>query len=199
MATQSKNAGLKKALREADDDTRAEILNGLPYQVGYAKTPAHTRFKKGNRGGPGRRRGSQNLHTVVREVFSQEIPVTKNGKRRKVPRREVIIEQIANKSCAGDLKAAAISIDLMSKTGELSAPQMAEFSAVGGQPSDALFRNLDLTRLSDSDKISLSRFAERIDAHGDMTVLSALEFECLKQIVNTARGENIPAACEPME
>ena len=126
MATQSKNAGLKKALREADDDTRAEILNGLPTRSATPRAGAHP-LQEGQPRRTGRRRGSQNLHTVVREVFSQEIPVTKNGKRRKVPRREVIIEQIANKSCAGDLKAAAISIDLMSKTGELSAPQMAEF------------------------------------------------------------------------
>src|SRR4051812_39013929 len=142
----AKNPGIKQKLQGAGSEARASILRAQPYVVGYGKTPAHTRFRKGNRGGPGRKRGSKNLHTVVREVFGQKIPITKNGQRRKVPRKEVIIEQIANKSCAGDLKAAAMSIDLLSKTGELSAPQMAEVSGAVGQPSDALFRNLNPTR-----------------------------------------------------
>jgi hypothetical protein len=128
------NLGLKDMFREADPETRARLRDGLPYQTGWGKPPTHTQFKPGNRSGQGRRRGSRNLHTVVNDVYNEKISVTKKGKSQKVTRKEVIVEQVANQGCAGDLKAAAMSLELLSKTGELSSQQTVEAPAL--EPRD---------------------------------------------------------------
>ena len=39
------------------------------YDVGYGKPPTHSQFQKGNKLGKGRKHGSKNMTTMVREVF----------------------------------------------------------------------------------------------------------------------------------
>ena len=49
---------------------KSEVKN-FSYDVGFAKTPMHSRYKPGQSGNPkGRPRGSKNKDTILREVLS---------------------------------------------------------------------------------------------------------------------------------
>ncbi|MGE4431061.1 MAG: DUF5681 domain-containing protein [Sphingobium sp.] len=76
-----------------------------PFEVGYGKPPEEHRFKKGNKQGKGRPRGSRNLKTCVREALEAKVPAKINGKTRKVSKIELAMHQLANKASKGELKA----------------------------------------------------------------------------------------------
>ena len=72
---------------------------------GYKRPPERTRFKKGQSGNPkGRPKGSRSFRTALMEELSSTIPVTENGKRRKLPKRSVIAKQMVHAALAGDAK-----------------------------------------------------------------------------------------------
>jgi len=75
------------------------------YDVGYKKPPKHSQFKKGNKQGKGRPRGSRSMKSIVRDVLEDKIPVKINGKTRKVSPVELGLRQLVRKANAGDLKA----------------------------------------------------------------------------------------------
>ena len=63
-------------VREADDDSSNEQVNGSNYLVGYRKPPVHTRFQPGQSGNPsGRAKGSQNFKTLLNRILKEEIPL----------------------------------------------------------------------------------------------------------------------------
>ena len=75
------------------------------YDVGYGKTPKHTRFKKGQSGNPkGRPKGSKNLKTIIDETLSTRVPVTLDGKKRTMPLREALIHKLAADSFNGSVR-----------------------------------------------------------------------------------------------
>lgn len=76
--------------------------------VGRGKPPKATRFKPGQCGNPkGRPKGSKNVTTHIREEMNVRIPVTEEGKRRKITKGQAVAKQLVNKAVAGDPKAAA--------------------------------------------------------------------------------------------
>ena len=76
------------------------------YEVGRGKPPRKTRFKPGESGNPnGRPKGSKNFATVLAKELNAKVPISENGRRRKVSKREAIAKQIVNKAAGGDLKA----------------------------------------------------------------------------------------------
>jgi len=77
----------------------------VSYDVGYKRPPKHSQFKKGNKQGKGRPRGSRNMKSIVRDVLEDKIPVKINGKTRKVSPVELGLRQLVRKANAGDLKA----------------------------------------------------------------------------------------------
>lgn len=81
------------------------------YDVGYCKPPVHTQFKTGNKGG-GRKKGSKNLKTIVKEALSSKVPAKINGKTMKMTKVELSVHQLANKASAGDLKAISKVVEL---------------------------------------------------------------------------------------
>ncbi len=84
------------------------------YPVGYGKPPVHTRFQKGQSGNPrGRPRGAKNLSTLLTEALDEKVPITQQGRRRKVSKREIIVTQLVNKSAQADLKATQILLGMM--------------------------------------------------------------------------------------
>jgi hypothetical protein len=84
------------------DETKGPRL----YPVGYGKPPIDTRFKKGQSGNPaGRRTGSKNLFTVLREIFQERVVITENGKRKNVSKLELLIKQLYQIGVNGDLRA----------------------------------------------------------------------------------------------
>lgn len=84
----------RKALR--DDD----------YEVGRAKPPKHTQFRKGVSGNKaGRPKGSKNLSTLIMEAAHGQVTATIDGKKRKISKVQATTMQLATKAAAGDPKA----------------------------------------------------------------------------------------------
>jgi Family of unknown function (DUF5681) len=81
-------------------------------KVGYGNPPKHTRFEKGKSGNPeGRPKGSRNFATVLQDELKRRVPVTEDGKRKKITKREATAKQLANKAASGDLKAIPIVLN----------------------------------------------------------------------------------------
>jgi len=73
------------------------------YDVGYGKPPEHTRFRKGQSGNPkGRPRASKNFKTIVRNVLNQAVPITIDGKTRRVTSQEALLEQMRRDAFQGN-------------------------------------------------------------------------------------------------
>lgn len=84
-----------------------------PYEVGYGKTPLHSRFKPGQSGNSrGRPRNAKNASTIVREALTAKVTLRENGRTRNMSKLEVSMTQLANKAAAGDLKAIQMVVSL---------------------------------------------------------------------------------------
>ncbi|HEU5048593.1 MAG TPA: DUF5681 domain-containing protein [Rickettsiales bacterium] len=91
------------------------------YEVGYKKPPAKNQFKPGQSGNPkGRRKGAKNFATAIHAELEIRIPITENGKRRTISKREAIAKQLVNKAVSGDPKTVPI---LLNETREHDNPQ----------------------------------------------------------------------------
>ena len=89
---------------------------GRPYEVGYGKPPAHSRFRKGVSGNPrGRKSGSRNVASLLTEALDARVDVTEKGKRKKKTMLGVIITQLVRKSANADLKATDMVLALEEK------------------------------------------------------------------------------------
>jgi Family of unknown function (DUF5681) len=84
------------------------------YEVGYGKPPRNAGFKKGQSGNPRRRPpGSKNLTTLLNDALNEPVTITENGRRRKITKREAVINQLLNKSASADARSLKILLDLM--------------------------------------------------------------------------------------
>lgn len=87
--------------------------------VGYRKPPKSTQFKKGKSGNPtGRPRGSRGVGAVLRDVIRQKIPVTENGKTRRVPALEVMLRRLVNDAMRNDPRALKLILSLVDRHAE---------------------------------------------------------------------------------
>jgi len=132
--SKTKPLGLKQLLSEArTDEERQAILDGLPHEVGFAKPPKSTRFKKGQSGNPkGRTKGALNLATVLSNQLNEKIEVKEGGRVRKKTKGEVLVTQVVNKAAGGDLKASITVFDWQRKAGllgESAVPEQPVFDA----------------------------------------------------------------------
>lgn len=76
------------------------------YEVGFGRPPKQTRFKPGQSGNPkGRPRGRKNVHTILEETLYRLVPITENGRKRKVPAIQAMFLGLLRKSLDGDLRA----------------------------------------------------------------------------------------------
>jgi len=99
------------------------------YEVGYGKSPRHTRFKKGQSGNPrGRPSGSKNLSTLLTEALNEVVIVAENGGRRKITKRQAIITQLVNQSAKADWRATKILLDILQVIEARTEPMTAETS-----------------------------------------------------------------------
>ncbi len=87
--------------------------NGGDYDVGYGKPPKKHQFRAGRSGNPkGRPKGAKGLRTDLREELSQRVPVTENGKTRKVSKQRLILKSLVAKAAKGDVRAAEKIVSL---------------------------------------------------------------------------------------
>jgi len=105
--TPSKNGVSRKpaqGFKEASAGRNA--LRDNDYDVGRAKPPKHTQFKKGESGNKaGRPKGSKNLSTLIMEAAHGQVTATIDGKKRKISKVQATTMQLATKAAAGDPKA----------------------------------------------------------------------------------------------
>jgi hypothetical protein len=82
------------------------------YGVGYRHPPKAHQFKPGQSGNPkGRRKGTKNAATLVREILTRKIRIRDQGKIRDVPTIEAMLLKFAERALNGDPKAAAFLLN----------------------------------------------------------------------------------------
>jgi len=98
------------------DDITSKTTEAEPDGVGYCKPPKHTQFKKGQSGNPKGRQKSVTPHMpvarIIKHCLSEPVKGQCNGKSRKMPKLQAIIEVQAAKALKGDTRAAKLLIDL---------------------------------------------------------------------------------------
>jgi hypothetical protein len=107
------------------------------YEIGYAKPPQETQFKKGVSGNSrGRPRGSKNLLSILNTLANEDIKITKpNGTTIKMPKKAVALLKALNAACSGDTKSLGLLLPHL-----LAADAKAEETEIkkkGLQKSDA--------------------------------------------------------------
>jgi hypothetical protein len=80
--------------------------------VGYGRPPKKTRFKKGRSGNPhGRKRGSKNFATILRDALAERIWLTLDGKRMRITVRDALALHLVNGATAGDARLVQILLE----------------------------------------------------------------------------------------
>jgi hypothetical protein len=96
-------------------------------EVGYGRSPRHTRFKKGQSGNPKGRPGSaKNLSTLLCEALNERVIIAENGGRREISKRQAIIKQIVNQSAKGDWRTAKLLFDILQDIESRTEPETSE-------------------------------------------------------------------------
>ena len=72
---------------------------------GPPKRPAGKPFGPGNRGKPGRRKGSRNMATIVQAIASERHTLKENGQRQTFTTAELLIRALNAKAMEGDVSA----------------------------------------------------------------------------------------------
>src|SRR5262244_2005271 len=101
------------------------------YAVGYGKPPRHAGFQKGRSGNPkGRPKGSKNLATLIAQALDEKVTVTEEGRHRRITKRQLVVNQLVDRSAAADLRAIKQLTDIVQR-----AEQCREGSAVPPEPA----------------------------------------------------------------
>jgi hypothetical protein len=125
------------------------------YTVGYKRPPKATQFKPGQSGNrKGRPKGARNFVTELERELNAVVPITENGVRKTVRKKQIIAKQLVNKAAAGDVKATTL---VLNET-RLLDPSAVGAGAIPTQP----FLGEDETVLSSI----LKRMREYADAAG---------------------------------
>jgi hypothetical protein len=105
------------------------------YAVGYRRPPAATRFKPGESGNPkGRRKGSKNFKTLIKEALNAKITIQEGSTSRRVSKFEgVILRQLQSALKGSDRSAMA----LFKMAAELDFLEDAQNNAADGDPLTA--------------------------------------------------------------
>jgi Family of unknown function (DUF5681) len=89
------------------------------YKVGKGRPPLTTRWKPGQSGNPkGRPKGSRPVGAILQEIIQQKVPVTENGKTRRIPALEVMLRRLANDAMRSDQKAIKFLLSLVDRYAE---------------------------------------------------------------------------------
>lgn len=131
----------KKPLREKPPSQKSSLsrkevdASKSDYAVGRGKPPKHTQFRKGDgRPRPGRPKGSKNMVSMVLEAARDQVPVTIDGKKRKISKAQATAIHLANAAATGNPKFVLQFIDLIARI---------EASAEAARPSEYPFSELD--------------------------------------------------------
>jgi hypothetical protein len=77
---------------------------GDPYDVGFAKPPKKTQFKKGHSGNPnGRPRKKPDLYLELTKVLHEKVNVTMDGQPEKVTVQEALLLRLRDQALQGEI------------------------------------------------------------------------------------------------
>jgi Family of unknown function (DUF5681) len=108
------------AANAARPDEQARPDPNSNYQVGYARPPAESRFKKGTSGNPrGRPKHSKNMKTIIREALTSPVTVREGERTRRVSKIEGIVLRQVEAALKGDEKAAITALKMAAQVGLL--------------------------------------------------------------------------------
>jgi len=93
------------------------------YGIGYGKPPRQTQFEPGRSGNPtGRPRGAKNFATALEAELRATVPVTENGRRRKLSKQQILAKRLVNQAIEANPKFMALLVnvvlDLQQRSGE---------------------------------------------------------------------------------
>jgi hypothetical protein len=75
-------------------------------ELGYRKPPKHTQWRRGQSGNPkGRKKGSRNFKTEVKELLNSMVSVVRDGKPAKMSAQRAALERLFDKALKGDIRA----------------------------------------------------------------------------------------------
>jgi hypothetical protein len=97
---------------------------GGKYEVGYARPPLHSRFKRGQSGNPkGRPRGSRSVASVLHRILNEKVPAREGGKVWLMSKIEAIVRRLTQRAMGGDQKAIATVIALAQENPQTENPE----------------------------------------------------------------------------
>jgi hypothetical protein len=127
------------------------------YEVGFAKPPKKSRFKKGQSGNPGGRpKGSKSVKGVLESALSERVVVVENGERRSISKLEAAVKQLVNKAASGNERFMRQLLNLLAVVEEPAPPE---------EETNALMSAADREILA----AILARMAEVAGANDDHT------------------------------
>ncbi|WP_052261788.1 DUF5681 domain-containing protein [Leisingera sp. ANG-M1] len=112
------------------------------YEVGYAKPPKRTQFKKGQSGNPkGRPKGAKGFNASLKREMESEVIIREGGREVKVSKAEAAAKRFLAKALHGDMGALKtlmqFDADLQAKV-EKEAGQVAQVTAPDQTDEDVL-------------------------------------------------------------
>ena len=116
-------------------------------EVGYKRPPMHSRFKPGQSGNPkGRKKGEKSFSKLVEQELDSVIPVTENGRKRNITKRQALAKTMVKDALAGKAKA----LELVLGTDRESREAFDQVAAALLAPADELTRAGLLQRLREA-------------------------------------------------
>ena len=103
----------------ADDNSSEELSTGQDNdRVGYKRPPKAHQFRKGRSGNPrGRRKGSKNFETLVREALAKRVRIKAEGKPMTMSVGQALLMRTLRDGIGGSRRAAEQGLRLMERYG----------------------------------------------------------------------------------
>jgi len=93
------------------------------YAVGYGRPPVGSRFRSGTSGNPkGRKKGSKNIKTLIRQAMTETISVQEGSKNRRVSKIEGVVLRQLQTALKGNDRSAMAVIKMAMQLGFLEEP-----------------------------------------------------------------------------
>ena len=106
-------------MRELDEDSHNDRVNGATYDVGYCKPPVATRFKPGQSGNPtGRPKGSPNLKTMFEKILKETISLREGNVTKKITKAEAVVRGLVIGAMKGDTRSQMTLFRLAEQIGQ---------------------------------------------------------------------------------
>jgi hypothetical protein len=122
----------------AVDEIEVGQSNGNEYQVGYKHPPKQTRFQKGQSGNPkGRPRGTRNFKTDLQEELSERVPVTINGRTKRISKQRLFMKKVFAKAISGDARAGNMLVGMVFRFSDPSSSDAAPDVPLSAQEEEA--------------------------------------------------------------